>query len=164
MKNLILFILFLSVTAGFAQKSLDKLLKKHNNDAVPYITVSELQNTSSEVIYLDARESNEYAVSHLKNAILVGYDFFSIDSLNEIIHEKTSSIVIYCSLGMRSETIGEKLKQNGYTNVKNLYGGIFEWKNNHLPVYNSQDKATDSIHTYSKSWSKWLKNGIKVYE
>ncbi|KAB1067531.1 rhodanese-like domain-containing protein [Tamlana haliotis] len=164
MKNLILFILFLSATASFAQKPLDKLLKKHNKESVPYIKASELQNTSSEVIYLDTRAPHEYAVSHLKDAILVGYNNFSMDSIKKIIPNKTSEIVVYCTLGMRSEAIGEKLKKAGYTHVKNLYGGIITWKNNDFPVYNRNNKQTDSVHTYSKSWRKWLKNGIQVYE
>jgi len=33
---------------------------------------------------------------------------------------------VYCSLGIRSEVIAKKLKKAGYTNVFNLYGGIFE--------------------------------------
>ncbi len=60
--------------------------------------------------------------------------------------------------------IANKLKKVGYTNVQNLYGGIFEWKNNHLPVVNAVGKPTDSIHAYSKQWGKYLQNGIKVYD
>ena len=38
-------------------------------------------------------------------------------------------IIVYCSIGVRSEDIGEKLKELGYTKILNLYGGIFDWKN-----------------------------------
>ncbi|MBU2949553.1 rhodanese-like domain-containing protein [Tamlana agarivorans] len=164
MKNIILFILLSCTTVSFAQKSLDKLLKKYNKESIPYIKASELQNTPSEVIYLDTRAPNEYAVSHLKDAILVDYNNFSMDTIQKIIPNKTSEIIVYCTLGMRSETIGEKLKEAGYTHVKNLYGGIITWKNSNFPVYNENNKPTDSVHTYSKSWRKWLKNGIQVYE
>lgn len=70
---------------------------------------------------------------------------------------------MYCSLGIRSEHIAEKLKKRGYTSVYNLYGGIFEWKNKDYKVYDSNEKETDNIHAYSKAWSKWLKKGNKVY-
>jgi hypothetical protein len=70
---------------------------------------------------------------------------------------------VYCSVGYRSERIGEKLLKLGYTDVVNLYGGIFEWKNQGLDVYNSSNYPTDSVHTYNKSWGKWLVKGIKVY-
>ena len=72
--------------------------------------------------------------------------------------------MVYCSLGVRSEDIAEQLKKAGYNKVKNLYGGIFEWKNNGFPIYNLENKETDSIHTFSMKWSKWLKKGIKVYD
>jgi len=51
----------------------------------------------------------------------------------------------------------------GFTNVRNLYGGIFEWVNEGGEIRNSKNQPTDSVHTYSKSWSIWLEKGIKVY-
>lgn len=147
-----------------AQKSLDKLLKKYNDNGVPYISVQELAIPKAEVILLDARELKEYEVSHIKNAICVGYDNFNLDEIKKQLPNKNDQIVVYCSLGIRSETIAEKLKKAGYKNVLNLYGGIFEWKNNNFPVYNAAKKETDSIHAFSLEWSKWLKKGIKVYE
>ena len=50
---------------------------------------------------------------------------------------KSDTIVLYCSIGYRSEKIGEKLVEMGYGHVFNLYGGIFEWVNRDLPVYNA---------------------------
>ena len=76
---------------------------------------------------------------------------------------KNTKIVVYCSLGIRSEDIAEKLKKAGYTNVLNLYGGIFEWKNNNYNVFSSGGKATEKVHTFSKEWSKWLLKGEKIY-
>ena len=89
--------------------------------------------------------------------------FIKKNSLGKKIPNKNEAIVVYCSLGIRSETIGETLKASGYTNIKNLYGGIFEWKNKNFKVYNNKQIETDSIHAFSKTWSKWLKNGIKYY-
>lgn len=158
-------IIFVFITGlNFAQKKLSKLLEKENSGSIPYIYVDQLSNTKSEPLLLDTREQKEYNTSHLKNAVYVGYDFFNLDSLTPQIPNKNSEIVVYCSLGIRSEDIAEKLKKAGYKNVKNLYGGIFEWKNNNFPVYNSNEKETDSIHTFSKAWSKWLTKGEKVYE
>lgn len=158
-------IIFVFITGlNFAQKKLSKLLEKENSGSMPYIYVDQLANTKSEPLLLDTREQKEYNTSHLKNAVYVGYDFFNLDSLTPQIPNKNSEIVVYCSLGIRSEDIAEKLKKAGYKNVKNLYGGIFEWKNNNFPVYNSNEKETDSIHTFSKAWSKWLTKGEKVYE
>ncbi|MDC1226720.1 rhodanese-like domain-containing protein [Algibacter sp.] len=164
MKNIFLIICIGISVSGFAQKKLSKLLKQQNTESIPYISVEAVQNESEDIILLDSREEKEFKTSHLKNAIYVGYDFFNLDSVKSKLKNKNSKIVVYCSLGVRSEDVAEKLKKVGYSNVYNLYGGIFEWKNNDLEVLNSNEKPTDSIHTYSKAWSKWLKKGVKVYE
>lgn len=163
-KIYLLLLIFISAQNLFAQKSIDKLLDTYNKHSIPYISVQELAMPKTKALLLDSRELKEYQVSHLKNAIHVGYDHFNLDSIQQKITNKHTEIVVYCSVGIRSETIGNKLKQAGYTNVKNLHGGIFEWKNNNFTVYNRFNKETDSIHTFSKIWSKWLHKGIKVYE
>jgi predicted sulfurtransferase len=66
-------------------------------------------------------------------------------------------------VGYRSEKVGEKLQELGFQNVKNLYGGIFQWKNEGFEVENSLSMPTDSVHTYNKRWSKWLLKGVRVY-
>lgn len=166
MKQKILYILvfFLIIQYSNSQESLSKLLKQYTTESVPYISVEELHKEKEELILLDAREWSEYKISHLKSAIHVGYNEFNIDSIQKKISNKNTRIVVYCSLGIRSEPIADSLKKVGYNNVKNLYGGIFEWKNNNLPIYNSAEKVTDSIHAFSKEWSKWIKKGVKVYE
>ncbi|EZH71624.1 rhodanese [Aquimarina atlantica] len=153
---------FLSVIAS-AQNSLDELLHLYNNESIPYISVSTLNTIQDTVLVLDARERKEYQISHLKKAIHVGYDNFKIDSITKQHIPKDSFIVVYCSIGIRSEDISEQLKKAGYTNVYNLYGGIFEWKNRGLPILNSNEELTDEVHTYSEEWSKWLYKGKKIY-
>nr|WP_262917136.1 rhodanese-like domain-containing protein [Subsaxibacter sp. CAU 1640] len=146
-----------------AQKSLEELLKVHNSNEVPYISVQELAMPKTKAIILDAREQNEYDVSHLKDAIFVGYNDFNLEAIFSKIPNKKEKIVVYCSLGIRSETVADKLKKAGYKNVYNLYGGIFEWKNSNFPVFDNQSKETDSIHAFSKHWAQWLHRGIKIY-
>lgn len=163
MKNIGYIIVFIISTSGFSQNTLSEVLKTYNSETVPYITVQELAMPKTKALILDARERNEYKISHLKGAIFVGYNDFKVDVFEKIHPNKNEVIVVYCSLGIRSESIAEKLKNSGYTNVQNLYGGIFEWKNNGYPIFNSIGKETDSIHAYSKEWSKWAKKGIKVF-
>lgn len=166
MKNLItyIFLFFSGILICNAQDSLSELLKKHNSESIPYISVQELAMPKTEVILLDARETEEYNVSHLETAIHVGYDDFDINSVTKQIKDKSAVIVVYCSLGVRSEDIGEQLKKAGYTNIFNLYGGIFEWKNKGYSVYNSEEKLTEDVHAFSKTWSKWLLKGNKIYD
>ena len=135
---------------------IDKLL----SHSVEEIFVDEV-NQLSDVIWLDARESKEYEVSKIENSIWVGYDDFALSRVSEI--EKDKEIIVYCSIGYRSEKIAEKLKKAGYENVKNLYGGIFSWVNQELPIYDSLNDQTNRIHGYSRVWGVWLQKGKKVY-
>jgi len=163
MKIFLSSILFLLITSfSFAQNKIDKTLRKLNKESVDYIHVETLEKAENPIL-LDAREKAEYEVSHLKDAIWVGYDTFQLDSVVQKIQNKNSEIVVYCSIGVRSENIGEKLEKAGYTNVRNLYGGIFEWKNEGLPVVDSLGNETERVHAFNKHWGKLLKTGEKVY-
>lgn len=150
------------IFSATAQKKLERTLKLLNSESVPYIYVNELQS-AEDIIILDTRKRSEYEVSHLKDAIWVGYKGFEKDSFSSKYSDKDTPIVVYCSIGVRSEDIGEKLQKAGFTNVKNLYGGIFEWKNQGNTVYKN-NMETDSVHTFNKQWGKLLNAGIKVYD
>jgi len=145
-------------------RPLDKLLSKYNNRDVSYISVEELQmkRLNDSVYILDAREKKEYEVSHLPEAIFVGYSSFSKNKFSHKFKDKSVPIVVYCSIGIRSENIAYKLQKAGYTNVSNLYGGIFEWKNTGYKVY-TEGEETNKVHTFSKNWAKYLEKGEKVY-
>lgn len=113
-------------------------------------------------IFLDAREKKEYNVSHIKNAIWVGYDDFDLSRVKSI--SKNKKIMVYCSVGYRSEKVAKKLNAGGYTNVSNIVGGIFEWKNLNYSVVDNNGNETEKVHTYNKTWGVWLNNGVKVYD
>ena len=163
MKNIWYLFLVISVNL-FGQKELDQLLQKWNKKNIPYMSVETLALPKTKAILLDARDKEEYKISHLETAIRVGYkDFMLKKTIAKLPKDKTKKIVVYCSLGIRSETIAHKLVKEGYTNVYNLYGGIFEWKNANFNVVDSVGRQTEKVHTYSKHWGKWLKKGKKVY-
>lgn len=146
-----------------AQSSIPQVLKKLNKESVPYIKVEQLKN-KSKLIYLDAREPKEFNVSHIKGGISIGFDHFKLQNVTSIVKDKNATIVVYCSIGVRSEIIAENLLKSGYKNVYNLYGGIFEYKNNNGKVVNNKNQETDSVHAFNKEWSVYLTKGIKVYE
>ena len=145
---------------GFKEKSFHKMINTMLSHTVNEVYAKDLEYDTS-VVYLDAREISEYNVSRIENAQWVGYDDFDLSRVEDI--DKSKKIVVYCSLGIRSETVAHKLIQEGYTNVYNLYGGIFEWKNADFKVIDTLGKSTEKVHTFNKSWSKWLKKGEKVY-
>lgn len=163
MKILLSILLFISHQFCFSQKSIPKVLEKLNKKSVPYITVLELKD-KTDIVLLDSREPKEYSISHIDNAVNVGYTKFDSKDFLKKFKNVNDTIVVYCSIGVRSENIGEKLLKLGYKNVFNLYGGIFEWKNEGLQVVDSNNKETQKVHTYNKMWSKYLKTGVAIYE
>jgi rhodanese-related sulfurtransferase len=142
-----------------------QLLERMYRNTGPLLTVpqaADLQAREKQVLFLDTREKAEYQVSHIKGARWVGYQDFNIQRLAGI--PRQTPVVVYCSVGYRSEKIGEKLLRAGFTNVHNLYGSIFEWVNQGYPVFNDQNQQTPRVHAYSQSWGKWLVRGTKVYK
>ena len=163
-KILLISLLILWKVTLYGQETLEEVLNKYNHKKVPYIAVAELKSLQqkNKVVILDSRELDEFKVSHIEGAILVGYNHFRLSSLPDSIDKKTP-IVVYCTLGVRSEVIAKQLVENGYTDVKNLYGGISEWKNKDYIVIDSIQRMTENIHVYSKKWGKWLTKGNPIF-
>jgi len=128
-------------------------VKDYVKGTVALIDADELAAGRSQYLILDARESDEYEVSHIEGAKRIGYDDPDYEVLIDVPND--TEIVVYCSIGYRSEKIGEKLMERGYKNVRNLYGGIFEWSNRAYPLIDTNGTSTRELHTYSRSWSKW---------
>lgn len=134
---------------------LDKLL----SHSVPEITARQAA-LKAEAVFIDARERKEYEVSHIHRALWVGYETF--DSTRLAGTDKEREVIVYCSVGYRSEKIAEKLAGMGFGQVFNLYGGIFEWVNRGYPVYDEHGQ-TENVHAYNHNWGLWLHKGNKVY-
>lgn len=138
----------------------DAMLKGLLEFSVPIIGVSQIEDTD-QYIFLDARETREYQTSHIQDARHVGYDHFDLKTVSDL--PKDTPIIIYCSVGYRSEKIGEQLINAGYSNVSNLYGSIFEWVNQGNAVY-KEGEITQKVHAFNRIWGIWLKKGQKVYK
>lgn len=163
---LALLLLTLATAAAYGQvqsSAYRLMLKKLLSHTVPEMQVQQLAADTSGVLLLDAREPKEFAVSHLTGALHVGYDDFKLTAMPDSL-AKDRPIVVYCSVGYRSEKVAEQLRAAGYSQVSNLYGGIFEWVNQGNPVVDSRGSVTQRVHAYSRTWGVWLKKGKKVYE
>lgn len=152
-------------TEGNSATSYDRLLQTLYRNTVPVVQPAQLaamlKQRPNSVVLLDTRTPAEYQVSHLRNARFVNFDSFSKSTFADLPRNQT--VVVYCSVGYRSERVGEQLKALGFKDVRNLYGGLFQWVNEGRPVYN-QYGATHNVHPYSPLWSPWLKNGQQVYK
>ena len=156
---LLLSILLLSSSAWGQSAAFRTLLKGVYDKDFPVITIEEVDLLDNPV-FLDTRVWEEFEVSHIRQAKWVGYETFDLNNVRNL--DKNQAVIVYCSIGARSESIGKKLQKAGFKNVYNLYGGIFHWVNEGKPVY-SKDGKTEKVHAYNRSWGIWLTNGQKVY-
>ena len=76
------------------------------------------------LVLLDVREEWEYSLARIDGSILVPLGTLpqSLTRLN-----RESEIIAICHHGMRSADATNFLLQQGFSNVKNLVGGIDAW-------------------------------------
>jgi rhodanese-related sulfurtransferase len=111
-----------------------------------------LDSTRPQPVILDARTQEEFLVSHLPGAI-------RIDPYRPILRRirtvpKDTAIVVYSSVGYRGARLADFLARQGYSNVVNLDGSIFQWANDGRAVVRD-DRPTGEVHPYDDRW-KWL--------
>ncbi len=136
----------------FKQWSYEKMTQTILSNSIEQIRVS--SDELDDYTIIDARSSAEFDVSHLPGAIRIDPD--SKDFSLELLDAK-KPLLIYCSVGLRSEKIGERiLKQSKLKEIYNLKGGIFQWVNDKKPIVNLNGKSTTRIHTYNKAWGVWV--------
>lgn len=91
------------------------------------VTARELKAAIDEgrkLVLLDVREPYEYALCHLESSTLIPVDQLA-HRLKEL--NLNDEIVAYCHIGIRSTGAVSLLRENGFTNVRNLQGGIDAW-------------------------------------
>ncbi len=148
-----------------SQKLYHAQLKTLYTGTVPVVHPPELANwlnTNDSVFLLDIRSAKEYQVSQIAGACFMDYKKFSLANLP--VMPQNAKVVVYCTVGVRSERVGEQIKAAGYKKVYNLYGGIINWKNMGYPVVDTIGNQSDKVHTYNRYWGTWLLKGIKVYD
>ena len=129
-----------------------------NDQALSPLEASSLEN----VTFLDSRETVEYNISHFPNALQVGYDQPDFSVLSNL--DKEQPIVVYCTIGYRSERMAEQIRSKGFKNVFNLYGSIYAWSLADLPLEDQHGQPTKMVHTYNKKWGSYFPdNSLKVH-
>lgn len=153
---------FLFLRTAYCQTSdYDSMLQKLLAHSVNEVQVKDAVEKTT-AVFLDAREKKEYDVSHIKDAVWIGYRGFGRTRVVDI--PKDKEYIVYCTVGLRSEKIAQRLIRMDFINVSNLYGGIIEWVNSGNAVYKDKNTPTKKVHTLNKRFGVWLKKGEKVYK
>jgi rhodanese-related sulfurtransferase len=101
------------------------------------ISVTELKKRldAGETLHiLDVREPEEYEMGNL-NGLLIPLHQLP-ERLAELKALQQAEIIVYCRSGHRSHLATEFLKSSGFTNPRNLTGGILAWKAAYEPTMN----------------------------
>ncbi|MGH7534226.1 MAG: rhodanese-like domain-containing protein [Gemmatimonadales bacterium] len=125
--------------------------------SVRWVTTADLagwldQTGRPRPVVLDARTADEYAVSHIQDAL-------RIDPYRPLLRplrgfSQDTPIVAYSSVGYRSAGVAQWLSRQGYTNVASLQGSIFQWANEDRPLFRAGGQVSE-VHPYDHRWG-WL--------
>ena len=146
---------------GLLYRQLLRTIYRHTVPTVPAAGLARELAQPAPPLLLDVRTAAEFRVSHLAGARFVDFDSVATAQFADL--PRDQPVVVYCSVGLRSERLGERLHALGFQHVRNLYGGLFEWVNEGQPVYNAAGPTAD-VHPYSAFWGSWLKRGRKTYD
>lgn len=80
-----------------------------------------------EVLILDVRTKDEFKDGHIQSAKNISVETLE-SRLKEIESYKDKTVMVYCHSGMRSSRAAGILKHNGFMDVKNMKGGIMNWR------------------------------------
>jgi rhodanese-related sulfurtransferase len=85
-------------------------------------------------LLLDVRSDGEWAdPGYIEGATHVWIDEFTMN-LDALPEDLDANIVVYCASGYRGNVVATMLRMIGYTEVRNLSGGIKGWLASDLPV------------------------------
>lgn len=93
------------------------------------ITVQELKERlekGEKLNLIDVREPNEYEADNIGATLIplgdLPYELDQLDGLQE------EEVIVHCRSGKRSEMAQQILEQNGFSNVRNVIGGMLAYR------------------------------------
>lgn len=84
-------------------------------------------------LLLDVREPNEYASGHAPGSVLIPVGQLE-KRLQEIRQFQDKPVAVICRSGRRSAAAAEILQKAGFSDVKNVDGGMLAWEQTGLRV------------------------------
>jgi rhodanese-related sulfurtransferase len=95
-------------------------------NSISPLDLQEKINNKEDILLIDVREDFEHADFNIGGTLIpMNTVFENIDTI-----PKDKPVVLYCAKGLRSAMVIQRLEEKyGYTNLINLSGGMYGWKN-----------------------------------
>ncbi len=139
--NIKLLLVILSFTfISCAQNTAKKEVKDNGNNyatqakqVVELISPKDLNAKLGDIQLIDIRTPREFNGGYIKGAINI--NFFDRDFNDQMAKlNKDKELYIYCRSGNRTSKAAKRLKDQGFTKIYDLQGGILNWNRNKLKV------------------------------
>lgn len=111
----------LIVMAGCSKKD-----DKSTHTTISAKEAKKMMDENEDIIILDVRTEDEYQEGHIEGAILIP-DNEITEKAENILADKSETILVYCRSGRRSANASKELSDLGYTNIYD-FGGINDWE------------------------------------
>jgi len=132
--------LILGATAIVAIAAITAILTLNtsNRSALTTITVADLRQAHAEgdITLLDVREPWEYEQGHVEGAVLMPLIYDTAKQALDAGLDKDEPVYVFCRTGNRSTVASQALVDAGFTDVRNVAGGIVDWVAAGYPVVN----------------------------
>lgn len=121
---------------------------QNRSSSLPVIEFEKAIN-SGNVQVLDVRTAAEYSSGHLKKSLQA--DWYNQKQFKERVNalDKSKPVYVYCLTGVRSAAAVKQLRQNGFSNVQDLQGGLTAWKLASKPVEGAAKVKQISLAEYN---------------
>jgi rhodanese-related sulfurtransferase len=112
--------------------------------------VDAMRKTNSELLIVDIREAEEYAVGHIQGSLLVprgiletSCDWGYSDTIPALVQARHQPLVLVCRSGNRTAIAALTLQQMGFEQVYSMKTGVRGWNDFELPLVNALDEPVD---------------------
>ena len=129
---------------------------------VPHLTtrqLAEMRSRGEPVLLLDAREPEEFQVSHIDGAVRATTVRHRAERHPSRQPATDRGRVLLGRLPLFA--LVSRLKARGVENVFNLEGSLFQWANEGRPLARADEPAT-LVHPYDDDWGELLNEALRA--
>lgn len=125
-------------------------------DALPQVRevmpwdVEEMLAENPDLMLVDIREEDEYAIGHIQHALLVprgiletACDWGYAETIPELVRARDKPIVLICRSGNRTALAAVVMQLMGYKEVYSMKTGIRGWNDYELPLFDNEGVQVD---------------------